>query len=432
MSANNPRAIVVINGKSYNPQSFEIVHNANGVIDTATIVLPTKGNPDFPSTVQAGKGIPVSIYAGYPSNPTPGGYSYQQLRQRFTGTINETDTSFSLDADTVSLPCISFGAILTRTKTTTNLGGITASTPAGFGAGNLAGITTVQYVESVAAQHGMVSDVAVDSPASLQEVFTTNQIVGVKNMRIWDVLLACAITDGAYVWFTGNVLHYMDPTNVSLERAILPIQYATLTGPKSFDGNHALQYSKNIKVEVRSYRTKERTSYRSTISPTSNGVAKVSTSRSFTRDNFGNPGSSVTRASTIYASDGTSTTTTSTGSTLSTGGETSSGYLSAPSDSTNETYIFKRWGLDQAACDKLALTLWKQLSAHEYRGTFTLPITPDLASVLDITNKYRVSGLDWASFDQDYIALRQTEEFSKDGWTVEIIGINHRLPQNLA
>jgi hypothetical protein len=430
--SSSPRSIVVINGKSYTPESWTHDANGHGVIDTATIILPTKGNPDFAAMAKPGQGLPVAIYAGFPSNPAPGGFGYQQLSQRFVGTINNSDPTFSLTDNMASLPCVSFGAVLTRTKTTTNVGGSTASSPAGSVAGNLAGVTTAQYVQSVAGQHNMTADVRVNNPATMQQVFASNQIVGMQNLRIWDVLVACAITDGAYLWFSGTTLHYVDPGLIN--RTIIPIAYGSLVGPESFAGNHALQYSKNIKVQVLSYRTKEKTSCRTRVHQGTNGSVVVnSCSRSFTMQNFGNPGSSFAQTSSTYNSDGTVTTSYTAGSSSATGGETSSGYLSTPTDSSTETYKFKRWGLTQAQCDALALNLWRQLSGHEYRATFKLPVTPDLLADLSITSKFRFSDLPWPSFNQDYIPLRLTEEFSmSNGWTVEPLGINHALPQNAA
>lgn len=429
--ASSPRSIVVINGKSYRPESWDIQANGHGVLDTATIILPTIGNPDFAAMAKPGQGLPVAIYAGFPTNPAPGGYGYQQLSQRFVGTINSSDPTFSLTDNTATLPCVSFGAILARAKTTTNVGGSTASTPAGSVAGNLAGVTTAQYVASVAGQHNMIADIRVNNPATMQQVFASNQIIGMQNMRIWDVLVACAITDGAYLWFSGTTLHYIDPSLIN--RTIVPIAYGSLVGPESFSGNHALQYSKNIKVQVLSYRSKEKNSIRTHVHQGANGAVTVrSTSRSYTMQNFGNPGTSFAQTSSTYNSDGTVTTSSSTGSSLSTGGETSSGYLSTPTDSVNETYKFKRWGLTQAQCDALALNLWRQLSGHEYRATFKLPVTPELLPDLAITSKFRFSDLPWPSFNQDYIPLRLTESFSmSNGWTVEPLGINHALPQTL-
>ena len=427
--ASAPRAIVVINSVSYQPEQWTVHANANGVIDTAEIRLPTQGNPDFAGLAKPGQGIPVEIYAGFPSNP--GKFDYRQLSRRFIGTINESDPTFSLTANAASLPAVSFGAILTRTKTTTNVGGATASTPAGSIAGNLAGVTTTQYVQSVAAQHNMSVDVNVNNPATMQTVFASNQIVGLQNMRIWDVLVACAITDAAYVWFSGRTLHYVDAALI--QRTIVPVKYQSLTGPKNFDGQHALQYSKNIKVEVRSYNTKVKTAHRTVVRQTANGnVTKETSSQSFTDQNFGNPGSSSSMTRTTYSADGTTSTETSSGTSSSSGGEVSSGYTSSPTNSVVEHYIFKRWGLDREGCDKLAVNLWKQLSGHEYRGTFTLPMTPELLSALSITTKFRVSDLPWASFGQDYIPLRLTEVFSMSaGWTVEPLGINHQLPNGM-
>jgi hypothetical protein len=100
-----------------------------------------------------------------------------------------------------------------------------------------------------------------------------------------------------------------------------------------------------------------------------------------------------------------------------------------PTDSTKEKYVYKFHGLTQAQCDARALSIWKWLSSHEFRGTFEIPVTPDILSNLDVTAKFQISDLPWASFDQGYIPLRLTENFGMDaGWNATPMCINHRAP----
>lgn len=431
-----PRALVRINNAySLPPMRYTITSNGHGVLDSAEVTLPIKDHPDWASIIPPGQPIPIVIYAGFPANPDPGGFSYRELSIRFSGTIDPIDPTFNVDDQSVSLHCLSFGSALSIGKTTTNLGA------SGSTVADLGGVKTTQYVAMVAKRFGMNADIQVKNPWTLQDVYSAQQIVGIHNLRFWDILVACAQTDGAYVWFSGdNTLHYVDPALI--QRKIYPVQYGSLRyGIKGFTGSHSPQFNKNIKVEVRSY--KDRVSSRSRVSANYDETGNMtsvqvhSTSRTFTHQNFGNPGESVVQHVTHYNADGTTTVTSVAGSSLSSGGETSTGFLSMGSESLNEPYIYKFHNLTQAQCDQRALIIWKWLSSHEYRGTFKLPIDEELLPYADITTKWRVGDMPWASFSQDYIALRNTETFEEGGgrasggWELEVLGINHRLPQGM-
>jgi YD repeat-containing protein len=246
--------------------------------------------------------------------------------------------------------------------------------------------------------------------------------------------MACAETDGVYLWFTGKTIHYVDPA--LLTRDIIALKYLDLQGNgiKTFVGNHS-RFAKDIRVEVRSYSAKERTAHRTTIRQEYDGSGNVSSvvsdssTVSLTQQNFGNPGSSIIGTTTRMNADGTTSVATSSGTSLSTGGAQSSGYLTQPTDTSTEHYVYKRPNLSKAQCDALALQLWKQLSAHEYRATFSFTVTPKILADLSITSKYRISNLPWASFSQDYIALRLSESYDMNsGWMVSPVAINHKLP----
>ena len=434
MSLTAPRTLVRINNTVViAPEHWLITTNGHGVLDTADVTLPVKGTPDLAALVKPGQPLPIEIAAGFPANPEPGGYSFPQLTLRFAGMTDPISPNFKSDDQSVTLRCISFGSVLTADKTTTNLGA------SGQTYANLVGYKTTDYVRAIAKQFGMKADVNVQGSWTLQDVYATQQIVGVRNMRIWDILVACAQTDGAYLWFSSDkTLHYVDPALIT--RTIVPLQYGSLqNGIKGFAGSHAVQFSKNIKVEVRSYQSKEKTAHRTRVSQSYDADGNVSsvevssTSRTFTLQNFGNPGSAVTGTQTSYGADGTVRVSTVSGSSISSGGETSSGYTSMPTDSTVEKYIYKFHNMTQSQCDKR--TLWKWLSSHEYRGTFDLPVTPELLPNAKIETKFRVTDLPWSSFDQDYVPLRLTEAFDLSnsgdgGWSIEVLGINHRLAQS--
>lgn len=432
MPASAPRTLIRVTGSSQTysavPISWTIQRNGHGVIDTANITLAVQGNPDWAQVVAAGEAIPIAIYSGFPQNPAPGAFSFAQLSERFVGIADTLNPKFSATEQTCEIVCRSYGGVLVDTKTTTNLGAT--------GAVNLAGVTTQQFVQMTAAKHGMQSDFGKASLAyaSLQTVYATQQIVGMQNMREWDILMACAETDGAYLWVDGNTLHYLGPNDFT--RSIIGVKYGS--DPLiTFNGTHSQQYAKNIEVEVRSYESMVRTAHRSRVRQSYDSDGNVSSvitnsdSVTMTTQNFGNPGSSMTSIQTSQNSNGTTAVTSASGSSNSVGGEKSSGFLSTPKGSDKERYIFTYHNLNQAQCDAKAKQLWLQISAHEYRGTFTVPVTPDVLSSLDITAKWRVSNLPWYSFDADYLALRYTESFGPEGWKADILGVNHAIPQSV-
>lgn len=434
MASSAPRTLIRVTGAKQTftsaPMSWSIQRNGHGVIDTATIVLPIQGNPDWAQVVSPGQAIPVEIRAGFPSNPAPGAFGYEQLSQRFVGIVDSLNPKFNIEEQTCELQCRSYGAVLVDTKTTTNLGAT--------GAVNLAGVTTQQFVQMTAAKHGMTADfgLATLPYSNLQTVYATQQIVGIQNMREWDILMACAETDGAYLWVSGNTVHYLGPNDFT--RPIVPINYGTDDLLK-FEGTHSPQFAKNIEVEVRSYESMVRTAHRSRIRQTydANGdvssVVTNSDSVTMTTQNFGNPGSSMTTTQTSQNSNGTTAVTTGAGSSTTTGGAKSSGFLTTPKGSDKERYIFAYHNLNQAQCDAKAKQLWLQISSHEYRATFSVPVTPDNLTDVDITTKWRIHELPWFSFNQDYISLRYTESFGNPaGWIADVLGINHAMPTGIS
>lgn len=436
------------------PMTASIIQNAPQYFHAGTAYRP--GGPGGWDDVPAGKRAPalvpppgyvltaslpfvpivtgtqteVRIAAGFPPNPNAN-VTYESLVERFVGTADAFSPAFDLSAQTCTISCRSFGAVLVDTKTTTNLGGV--------GVANLQNISTVQYIQRVAVAHGFTTDIQVKAPASLQTVYATQQLVGIHNMRIWDIFMACAEVDGTYLWVDGKTIHYVDPVLLSNSRPIMPLAYGDPQNPgvMTLSGNHS-RLNKNIRVEVRSYRPEERIAHRSQtrgVNDASGNISAVvtdSTTVGVTDANFGNPGNSVTTTRTTRKSGGATTVESGSGSSLSIGGETSSGYLSTPNDSSLEHYVYKYPNLTQAQCDARALSLWTQLSAQEYRATISFAITPENLKLFNVTTKYRVTNLPWASFTQDYIALRLTESFDMGGaWKASAIGINHRIPTGL-
>lgn len=423
----NIRSLCKVGGYVVAPLSWEVNNNGHGSIDTATIMLPIKGNRDWPAHLRGGKALDVDIRIGFPSNPNQSSAAlFPQLSSRFTGTVDPIQPQF--DTDICTLQCRSYGAILAATKTTTNLGA--------RGYRNLNAVTTTDVIKYFASKHGFQTNIQMNAaPATLQDVWKTQQMVGVKNLYEWDVLMYCAETDGVFVWVSGKTINYCDP--LAVHRDELKFRWMIdIDSPMTFGGQHSPQFAKDVQVVVRSYTRRDSRSSRVSMRVTTdaNGnisaVQRESTSRTYTQQNYGNPGSAT--QTTRYSTNGTTTSTeTTSGSTAATGGAASS--TSGFENDTGTKYVFTVGGLTQQQCENLALQKWKYISLHEYSCTFSVPVRSAWFQKLNILTKMFVSGLPWSSFDQGYLCKRQTEQFSSGsggtaGYMLTVDGVNHQLP----
>lgn len=416
-TASAPRSLIRLNGHVITPKDWSVQRNAHGALDQATVVIPIQGQPDWAKVSPPNQAATVSIAGGFPSNPNPGGFQYNQLSERFSGSVDQFAVDF--DQNVCTLTCRSLGAILVDTKTTTNL---------------IKG-TSQQYLTQIAKAHGMKAVTGYrGSPVDMTTVFSQDFMVGVHNMREWDLLIAAAEIDGCDVWVKGNTIYYMAEGTFPRDRIYMQWNHPT-RGFIRFKGEHSPQFSKNVEVEVRSYSSTHRHAVRTKVSHrfdangTVTGVQSKSYSNSITTANFGTPGS--TTYATTYSSNGSATVTGDTYSTSSsTGGSQNSGYTTTPKDSGKEKYIFYVPNLTSAQCDARALAIWKQISQNEFVADFEFPMAADTLPLIDVTSLYNTNKMPWPSFNQDYRPRRFTEDFSVDrGWTVSVTGINHPLPQ---
>jgi hypothetical protein len=413
-----PRAIIYLGNTYYlTPVNYEIEFSSYGAIDTARITLSISDNPDFSGAYKGQAApIPISIYAGFPSNPTTGGYSVNNLTLRFQGLVDQFECDFGKDE--LIIHCRSLAAYFIANKHTTN-----------FNNQN-----TLYVVNSFSALAGLTPNIALRSgqtSATLAQVFGREFVTSVRNMREWDILVQCAQADQVDVWVKGSNLYYMAPELINHPQ--MGIRY----GQNMIDCKitHQPFYSTNITVEVRSWSTRIRTSSRSRVSQDSNGnVSKTSssTSVSYSTPTFGGQSNSSSSNSftTSTNSDGVTTTSASSSSSTSTGGGATSGKTSLNAPGANkETYIFYVPNLTPAQCDAEALKRWKQMSLLEYLISFTLAVTPGNLSFVDITALYVLTGCPWPTYDQTYRPRKITENFDQNtGWTVKVEGCNHDLP----
>jgi hypothetical protein len=383
----SPRCVAVIYGIRTIPISATVVMNAHGVADTATVVLPIAGNPDWSALLKnpttADGSVVVEIYAGFPQNPPPSFADTAQLTRIFLGTIVPS-YEMNATADTMTVQAASFATLLQVTKYTTLL----------------SGWNTTQLVASLASNAGMTSNIKLRSgqtPLSLAAVFGRDMVVGVKNIRAQDLIEACAEADDVDYWVDRNgVVDYVAP---ELEnRKSFAFTYGSYPGVIDITGTHAPQYSKNIEVEVRVWNRHTRTSWTSRATTQPDGSMGLTyTSRTVSSmPVWGTPGSTSTSSS-INPETGVQSTTT-TGSTSS-GGLFVTGQTTLSRNSTKERIILDLWNVTQAEANRRAVNEWTRRSRLEYGVTITAPVTPDLFSVLTIDTCFQLFGCPWHAFN---------------------------------
>jgi hypothetical protein len=414
--ANYPRASVTLGGINLIPYSYEINLNAHGAADTANIVVPIGGNPDwtvqlFRSFSNADQPVYVSIYAGFAS---PGDTTNKNLQLRFSGIVDTYTMHLDMSNFSVEFNCRSLAAPLIDHKITTPLGSSTK------GSNN---IRTVDFIAQQVSRFGMPTPkINIAEAGTLQDVLGHEFVTGVKNWIIWNLILQCAIYDDADVWVDKHgVLHYESPQFV--DRSKNKIYYSWGKTIAIADATHAVQYNKNIQVEVRSYSKRTKYASMSRTSSVKGGGTKTVNSTKITTSSpvFG----TTTNVNTSTSSTGQTTTTV----TSTTGGAASSvtGYAS---ESGKEIYVYFVKNKTTQQCNNLAQGLWRQISMHEYQVEMTVPITPDALPLMDIISLITIENSPFSKLNQAYWPRKIKESFSTTGgWVWEIGMVNHELPQ---
>ncbi len=428
-----PRFLVKVNGQPFIPKSYEIELNAHGDADTATVVLPIATYPDWtepaneqvPGTTtsltleQLSSSLPspdttqptyVEIWAGFPAQGWNGA-STAQLVRRFYGMIDSFDMDHANDETTIT--CRSLAAPLLTTKITTPFVGQNAT-------------TTVAFIQQQAARFGLTTSIILNpgqAPATMQRVLGAEFTTGVRNWSIWQLMLQCAQMDDVDLWVDSQgVLNYCAPGQVQRTT----YSYAWLSNISDLKATHALRFSKNIRVEVRSWVKRTRIAHVSRVStnPYATGGGSNGLVQRWTRTVTSTPIFGTTRSILQAVSPtGTSTTVVE-----STGGAASSGFTTPGEDSGTESYIFYVSNASPQECDDLAQKIWRQITQHEWMIDMEAPVTPaDLG--MGVTSLLAISGSPFAKVNQSYWPRQIREVCSlTEGFYRQYTAVNHQNP----
>lgn len=401
-----PSTYVLIDGWKIKPHSWSIEENAHGATDTASISLPISTGPDWTTAIyrgdDAGNGdqpVYVKIYA----SPTG-----KAETLRFWGVVDIYNGVLSAtpEGDIITFACRSFAAPLISTKITTPFAGENS--------------TTVQFIEQQAARFGLNTNILLaGAPLTMKAVLGNEFDTGVHNVGIWELMLKCAVQDDVDIWVDENTLNYA--TASLIPRITADIKWGR--DIKTLPFSHATQFSKNIRVEVRSYtkRIKQSSFVRYQTGPNGNGVITSSGSRTVTSTPIFGTTSSI---STSISNTGASQTTVSTAS-----GGGASGAAGVPAaESGKELYKFYVKNKTPAQCADLAKKWWRQISQHEFGITINMPVTEKKLPVISKTSLIRLHGTPFSKLNTTYWPRRITESYGADGWNWSIDAINHEGP----
>ncbi len=410
-----PRAIVKINGQAFILKSYRLSLNAHGDADSVSVVVPIATNPDWSQLFSAaaltanGQSSPIyaEIWAGFPPDGSTSN-STAQLFRRFYGIVDTG--SFKHESDNTTFTCRSLAAPLITTKLTTPFTGQSAT-------------TTVAFIQQQASRFGLQTNIQLNAktqPVTMQQVLGAEFVTGVRNWTIWQLMLQCAQMDDVDLWIDENsVLNYQSPA------LIKRTTYSYVWGKNLLEltPSHATQFSKNIRVEVRSWNKRTRVATVTRVSTSDNG--SVATKRTYTRTVTSSPVFGSTEAITqSISSSGAVTTSVSTAS----GGPASSGFTTPGADSGLERYIFYVQNKTPQQCDDLAQKIWRQISQHEWTlNAKTVVTSADIG--MGITALVAISGSPFAIANQKYWPRQISEVFDPvEGFTRDFIAVNHENP----
>lgn len=387
-----PRAVAEIFGIRAIPTMFEITDNAHGVASTATVALPTAGNPDWSVRLQtnsdANGAIIARIYAGFPSDPIPGSTNIAQIVPRFVGLLEKG--SFRATADTATFEITSLAALLQIDKQTTL---------------SQNQITT-QFVRDACAATGVLPAPVIrlrpgQKGISLATVFSQDQVVGVHNLKAADLIEACAEADDVDFWVdrVTGVPHYVAQTLEGRQ------SYAFDYGSSlvELEGSHEQLAAKNFEVEVRLWNPHTTTSHnvRGTVAADGTVSLKRNTRINSQMPLWGTAGS--TSVSTGSSSSGASSFSSSDSN--STGGGFNSGAISLPKASSKQRYIVHMHNCSPNDADNFARRFAQRLARYVYQVTLNAPVTPALLKVLNLETCFTLQNCPWHAFNSGATSL---------------------------
>ena len=271
-------------------------------------------------------------------------------------------------------------------------------------------------------------DPALVSPYTLAMVYGQDQIVGLKQLIKWDVLLKSALCDDVDLWEDDGTLNYFYAWDVP--RKTINLVYGT--NVKDFKGTHSPQFNRNIEIFVHSGTLRVRQSTTVRVKTNTGGDVPGVDVTTNTRTSVRVPVWGTNQATTTtYYSNGTVAVTTGSA----TGGP-SSGSTTAISESGKEIYYITRNNYTPQQCEDYAKKVWRQISMHEYQADFVLAMTPDLLPSVGITALLNFTGYGMSLFNTTYWPRSYVEQFdgpepgsdTAPGWTVSFHAVNHQPP----
>lgn len=408
-----PSTYALIDGWSVTPHSWEIEGNAHGATDTATITLPISNGPDWTEAIYRGddagnasQPVYVKIFAS--TTGTAPILRFWGIVDIYSGVLSSTP-----EGDIITFSCRSLGAPLITTKITTPFAGENS--------------TTVQFIEDQAARFGLAAQIVLRAgkqPLTMKQVLGNEFDTGVHNVAIWRLMLQCAVQDDVDIWVDQNTLWYAAPD--AIQRQTIDMKWGR--DLKTIRFSHATQFSKNIRVEVRSYkkRIKQSSYVRYATGIGGDGVVTSMGARTVTSTPIFGTTQSITQS---ISSTGATQVALS-----SVSGGPSSGSAGVPaSESGKELYTFYPQNKTPAECVDLAQKYWRQISQHEFSVLLELPVTTANLQLMGKTALINLNGTPFWKLNSTYWPRRIAESFSPtDGWNWSIDAINHEGPNGEA
>lgn len=399
--------VAVIAGTKYAVAKCSVELNAHGASDSADVTIPLSTSPDFTAMFKNTAWVPLQIYVGvYNAQPPashPAKLSIAGKQQIFGGSIDVNTMSFH--DDTITFKCRSLAALLIDNRLT----GIPKN------------MTTFEFATAVAKQYGLtpyVSPLPGQVPTTIAELYAHDFAVGIINDRIWDVLMKAAAVDDMDVWVTGSNFYYMAPSMIP--RNTIDLKYGrdieTLTAEHSAS-------SKAIRVEVRIYNQRTRSSSIQRVELSNDGTVSTTSSSRFVTStpDWGTKNTSTTSIS-------------STGSVSTTQSVVSGGpqqtFAGRGPDNQNGALIYKfyrpNWTLERA--NKFAQTTLNRLHMQEYTVNIRIPITESKFTQIAITSEVRLHGVPMALVNDTFWPRKITYNFDPDSPSIDLECVNISLP----
>jgi hypothetical protein len=226
--------------------------------------------------------------------------------------------------------------------------------------------------------------------------------------------------DDVDLWVDRNgIVNYQAPNLVKRT----PVTFTYGTDVESVHLTHAVQFSKNIQVEVRSYTKRTKISSTTRTKTLSGGGITTTTS---TKKVTSSPifGTTSTVSNSINSAGQVTATVTSTS-----GGSASSGVTGFASDSGKERYTYFLKNATTQQCDNFARKAWRQISMMEFAIQLDVPARTQTASLLDVTSLITLAGMPFIKANGQYWPRRIRETLSiEDGWKFSLDCVNHTPP----